>query len=376
MVPAKSSSVAGATTPARIVVAPVGDAQPEPVGMMSPLALFLILGGLLIGLTLVAISLGSTWIAPDLVWRVLANHLLPGTLVSNDGISFSDEIVVWLVRTPRVMVAALVGIALAIAGVQMQGMFQNPLASPDIVGTSSGSALGAVIAIATGLATRSVFYVPVFAFIGALAAVFLVFGIATRHGRTPVATLLLAGVALTALIGALTSFVISLKWVDYQVAQEILFWLMGGLDSRTWTHVWLIFPCVVIGAAMALIFFQEMDLLLLGEETARSLGVEVEHVKRMVLTSAALLTGAAVAVSGVIGFVGLVIPHIVRLVIGPKHRWLLPTSALAGAVFVIGADLIARTVNRPEEVRLGIITAVFGAPFFLYLLLRHNREAS
>jgi iron complex transport system permease protein len=220
---------------------------------------------------------------------------------------------------------------------------------------------------------RSIFYLPVMSFGGALLALFLVYVIATRRGRTPVSTLLLTGVAFNALIGAITSFVISLQWVRWEVAQEILFWMMGGLDSRTWKHVWLTLPCVVIGLIVALVYSRDLDVLLLGEETALAVGADIERVKRVILTSAALLTGVAVAVSGLIGFVGLVVPHIVRLIIGPKHRYLLPASALTGAAFLILTDILARTLNRPEEIRLGIVTAILGAPFFLYLLLRHYR---
>ena len=326
--------------------------------------------------TLLGLSLGSVNVAPTTVATVLAAHVLPQGWVDVSRVSEADDVVVWLIRTPRVLVAALVGAALALAGAQMQGLFHNPLASPDLVGTSAGGAFGAVLAIAGGLATRSLWYVPLLAFLGAMGALYAVYAIATQRGRTPVATLLLAGVALSALLGAATSLVISLQSVNYQVAQEIVFWLMGGLDSRTWVHVGMIAPCAVLGALIALAVMRQLDVLLLGEEAAASLGVDVEHSKRLVLTSAALLTGAAVAVSGVIGFVGLVVPHMVRLLIGPAHRRLLPASALAGASFVIVADVLARTVMRPEELRLGIITAACGAPFFVYLLLTRARDAT
>lgn len=335
---------------------------------------FVVVTGLLIGALIIGIAIGSTRIPFETVVRVLASHILPIAWIDMSRIAPSEQVVVWLIRTPRVIVAALVGGALAIAGAEMQGLFQNPLASPGIVGTSSGSALGAVIALATGLAAHSLFSVPMFAFVGALVALLIVYGMATRHGHTPVATLLLAGVALNALMSAAISFVITLAWVRYEVAQEIFFWLMGSLESRTWTHVWLALPCIAVGGAIAFLSARELDLMLMGEETARSLGVQVESVKRMVLTSAALLVGAAVAVSGMIGFVGLIIPHVVRLIVGPKHCYVLPASGLTGAMFLIFADLLARTLHRPEEVRLGILTALFGAPFFLYLLRRHHRE--
>jgi cobalamin transport system permease protein len=329
----------------------------------------------MLGVAIVAgIAVGSMQVAPGTVLRVLGLHLLPDGWVDSSPISNAENAVIWLIRTPRVITAALVGAALAIAGAQMQGLFQNPLASPDIVGTSSGGALGAVFALATGLATRSLFYIPIFSFIGALVALFVVYGVASQRGRTPIASLLLAGVALNAMIGAATTFLITMTWVRLEVAQEIIFWLLGGLDSRTWEHVWFAGPLVVLGILISLIYSRDLDLLLMGEDTASSLGVEVEHVKRIVLTSSALLTGAAVAISGVVGFVGLVVPHIVRLLIGPAHRQLIPASALTGATFLIFADLLARTLHRPEEIRLGIITAVFGAPFFLYLLMRRRRE--
>ncbi|HVG20612.1 MAG TPA: iron ABC transporter permease [Blastocatellia bacterium] len=335
---------------------------------------FVIITALLAVAVVIGIAVGSMQIAPATVLKVLGSHLLPGGWVNSSTASNAEDSVVWLIRTPRVFSAALVGAALAIAGAQMQGLFQNPLASPDIIGTSSGGALGAVLALATGLATRSLFYIPVFSFVGALVALFVVYGVATQRGRTPIASLLLAGVALNAMISAATTFLITMTWVRLEVAQEIIFWLLGGLDSRTWEHVWFAGPLVALGILISLIYSRDLDLLLMGEDAASSLGVEVEHVKRIVLTSAALLTGAAVAISGVVGFVGLIVPHVVRLLIGPAHRQLIPASALTGAAFLILADLLARTLHRPEEIRLGIITAVFGAPFFLYLLMRRRRE--
>jgi iron complex transport system permease protein len=343
-------------------------------GSSTRIGAYFVTMAILLGMAFVAgIAIGSSSIAPGSVARVLASHFLPGRWVDLSGVSEPEQVIVWFVRTPRVLTAACVGASLAVAGAQMQGLFRNALASPDVIGSSSGGALGAVLALSTGLAMRSLFYLPVMSFIGALVALFLVYAIATRRGRTPVATLLLAGVALNALVGAATSFLISLKWVRWEVAQEILFWLMGGLDSRTWQHVWLALPCCLLGLIVAFVYARDLDVLALGEEAAFAVGTDVEKVKRIIITGTALLTGGAVAVSGIIGFVGLVVPHIVRLVIGPKHRYLLSASALTGATFLILTDILARTLQRPEEIRLGIITAVFGAPFFLYLLLRHHR---
>jgi iron complex transport system permease protein len=337
---------------------------------------FAIVTALLCVAFIAGIGIGSSPVPTGVVARVLASHVLPygwPGIADVSDIPEPQQVIVWLIRTPRIIVAALVGAGLAVAGAQMQGLFRNPLASPDVIGSSSGGVLGAVLALATGLAMRSLFYLPLMSFVGALLSLFLVYAIATRRGRTPVSTLLLTGIAFNALMGAITSFVISLQWVRWEVAQEIIFWMMGGLDSRTWKHVWLSAPCIVVGLIVAFVYSRDLDVLLLGEETALAVGADVEKLKRVILTSSALLTGAAVAVSGMIGFVGLVIPHIVRLIIGPRHRYLLPASALTGAAFLIFMDILARTVNRPEEIRLGIVTAILGAPFFLYLLLRHYR---
>lgn len=346
------------------------------VSLLKPKSLvyFSVVALLLIIFIVLGIAVGSVSIAPETVVRVLLAQILPNGWIETASVSEAQQVIVLLVRAPRVIVAALVGASLALAGAQMQGLFKNPLASPDIIGTSAGGALGAVLAFALGLSARSLFYLPVFAFVGAFVALFTVYFIATRRGRTPIATLLLAGIALGALIGAATSFLITSTSVRFEVAQEILFWLLGGLDNRTWAHVWIALPCVALGILVSLFYTRELDLLLAGEEIALSLGVEVERTKRILLTVTALLTGAAVAVSGVVGFVGLIVPHIVRQFLGPGHRTLLPASALTGAAFLVAADLLARTLIRPEEIRLGIITAVFGAPFFLYLLLRHRRE--
>ncbi|MCK5718381.1 MAG: iron chelate uptake ABC transporter family permease subunit [Thiomargarita sp.] len=335
---------------------------------------FIALFILVIIVALIAITVGSINIPFFVVIKILLANILPNNWIETQTISQTNQVVVWLIRTPRIIVAALVGAALAMAGAQMQGLFQNPLASPGIIGTSSGGALGAVIILATGLASHSILYIPIFAFIGALLSLFTVYMLATERGQTSIATLLLAGIAVNALINALTSFIITFSWLEYEISREMVFWLMGGLDNRTWSHVWMCLPGIFIGGFIALLYTRELDILLMGSETASSLGVEVEKVKLIILTSAALLTGTAVAVSGVVSFVGLVIPHIVRLIIGPKHRYLIPACALTGAIFVILTDLLARTLNRPEEIRLGILTAIFGAPFFLYLLLKQRRK--
>jgi iron complex transport system permease protein len=296
--------------------------------------------------------------------------------ISADDVSRADQVIIWLIRVPRTVVAAFVGAGLAMAGALMQGLFRNPLAEPNIVGVGSGAVLGAVIVFVSGLALRSAIALPLAAFAGALVALATIYTIATRGGVTPISTLLLSGIALAALLGAISSLLISLSIVNWQVAQEIVFWMMGGLDSRTWTHVWISAPFILLSMFLSLYYARDLDLLMQGEETAAALGVEVESSKRAIIVTAALLTGSCVAVAGAVGFVGLIVPHVVRLFVGPSHRSLLPASCLAGAAFLIFCDLLARTLHPPTEIRLGIITAAFGAPFFLFLLVRKFQEVN
>jgi iron complex transport system permease protein len=332
--------------------------------------LFLLAAGLVV-MAVVAIGVGTVTIPPMRVLSLLAGALdAPWTGSEAE----PDMVILMAIRVPRVLVAGLVGAALAVAGAQMQGLFQNPMASPDVIGTSTGGALGAVLAFTLGLAQRHVGWIPALSCLGAALSLAVVYGLTTRRGRTPVALLLLAGVALNALLGSLTAFLITLSWVRYEVAQEVVFWLMGGLDDRTWTHVWLAGPLVAIGLAAAVALSRDLDLFTTGEDSAATLGLDVERAKQRVLAVAALLSGTAVAVCGVISFVGLIVPHGLRLIVGPSHRRLVPAAALAGAIFVIAADLVARTALAPNQIRLGIVTGLCGAPFFLWLLGRYRRE--
>ena len=334
------------------------------VGALSALAVTALAG----------IAIGSVQIPWESALRVLLAHALPEGWIDLSSVSEAHRTIIWEIRAPRVVVAGLVGCGLAVAGVQVQAVFRNPLAEPSVIGASQGAALGAVIAFVTHLAARSTIWLPLFAFVGALLALLAVHSVATKAGKTPVATLLLAGIALGSLMTACTSLLISLTLVDWQITAEIVFWMMGGLDARSWDHVWACAPFIAAGICVAWWYVRDLDLILLGEETSASLGVEVERVRRVVLGVAALLTGAAVAVSGVVGFVGLVVPHVIRIILGPAHRTLLPVSALCGALFVVACDILARTVRSPAELRLGVVTALFGAPLFLYLLRRKKLE--
>ena len=285
----------------------------------------------------------------------------------------TEQLVIEQIRLPRIVVGASVGAALGVAGATMQGLFRNPMADPGIIGVSAGGAVGAVVAIATGMTGLFFLALPAFAFVGAMASTFLVYGIAAVGGRFSMATLLLAGVAVNAFLGAVVSAII-IALPDNAALREILFWLAGGLDSRSWEHVRISTPLIFGGTAVILLMSRDLNLLMLGDDEARSMGVRVGVARPIILAAAALATGAAVAVSGTIAFVGLVTPHILRLMLGPDHRVLIPMSAAGGAIFVIVADTVARTIIQPAEFRVGVLTAFVGAPFFIFLLIRNKRQ--
>ena len=324
---------------------------------------------LILATGLISLSMGPVDIPADHVASIV---------LSSFGLDFvefgrTEQLVVEQIRLPRILVGASVGMALGIAGATMQGLFRNPMADPGIIGVSTGAAVGAVVSIATGLAGLFFLALPSFAFLGAVAASFLVYGIAAVGGHFSMATLLLAGVAVNAFLGAIVSAIIIIL-PDNEALREILFWLAGGLDSRAWDHVWISAPLIFGGAAVILLMARDLNLLMLGDDEARSMGVRVGAARVILLSAAALATGAAVAVSGTIAFVGLVTPHVLRLLLGPDHRVLIPMSAAGGAVFIIVADTVARTIIQPAEFRIGILTAFVGAPFFIFLLIRNKRQ--
>ena len=318
---------------------------------------------------LVSLSLGPVDIsAGDVAWIVLS-----AIGFETPGFGRTEQLVIEQIRLPRIIVGASVGMALGVAGATMQGLFRNPMADPGIIGVSAGGAVGAVVAIAAGLTGLFFLALPLFAFAGAISAAFLVYGIAVAGGRFSMATLLLAGVAVNAFLGAVVSAIIILL-PNNEALREILFWLAGGLDARAWEHVRIATPLIVGSTAVLLLLARDLNLLMLGDDEARSMGVHVGATRVVLLAVAALATGAAVAVSGTIAFVGLVTPHVLRLALGPDNRVLIPMSALGGAVFVMAADTIARMVIQPAELRVGILTAFVGAPFFIALLIKNKRQ--
>jgi iron complex transport system permease protein len=284
----------------------------------------------------------------------------------------TGESVLWNIRFPRVVLGVIVGAGLACAGALMQGMFGNPLAEPGIIGVSSGAAVGAVCAIAFGFTFAGNWTISLCAFAAGLVTVSVVYVLSRSGGRTEVVTLVLTGVAVNGLAGALIG--IFIFYADNDEITAITFWQMGSLSQATWPKILAVAPLALIGLSLAPTYGRRLDLLALGERPARHLGVDVERLRLHLIVIVALLTGAAVAVSGVIGFIGLVVPHLVRMAAGPGHRLLLPLSTVGGAAVVVWADLAARTIAAPAEIPLGILTALIGSPFFFWLLRRTRRR--
>jgi len=330
----------------------------------------------LVGLLLIVMCISLAWGQIDIplhsTLSVVADQLgLPGNWQPE--YTQEQKAVLWFIRMPRTLVGVLVGAALGVAGAVMQGVFSNPLADPGIVGVSSGAATGAVLSIALGVSAQSMFYMPMFAFVGSICAVSITVFLAMRHGKIPVMTLLLSGVAVSMLLGALTSGI--LTFMNEQKLQQYLFWMVGGLDYRRWEHVYLALGPIVLGIFIMLLLARHLNVLVLGETEAKAVGMPVVPFRLFLLFVAAMTTATAVCVSGNIGFVGLVVPHMMRMLIGPDHRVLLPASALAGAVFLVLCDTLGRLVMPPAEVRVGIMTALLGTPYFLYLLRRIKNPA-
>lgn len=324
----------------------------------------------LLAALLIAMRLGTVGIEPQQIVAII----LGKTLGLNVGVSWTpaDEAIIWQLRLPRVLGAALVGAGLAGAGVVFQGLLRNSMADPYLLGTSGGAALAATIAFAVPLSLGVKFgIVPVAAFVGALLAVLVVYRISRIGTHTPITTLLLAGFAVSSILTALMSAIMLLS---RGTLERVVLWTLGGVSASGWGMLAAVTPLIAVGCAAAFYLANDLNAFLLGEEHAAALGVNVERKKFVLLGVGALLTGAAVALSGLVGFVGLIVPHVTRIVLGPNHRLLLPASLLCGAIFLVFADLIARTIIAPQELPLGVITALVGAPFFILLLRRAKRE--
>lgn len=321
-----------------------------------------------LGLAVLGIAWGTVPIPPGHVVRILAAAIGIG---STEDIPHSEQFVVLHLRLPQVLLLGLVGSALAFSGAALQATFENPLADPGVLGVSGGAALGAVIAIHTGLAGAVFLSLPLCAFAGGLAAAFLVYAMTYLGGRQNVYSLLLTGVA----VGSITVAGVTLVMVvtEQHRVQELLFWLVGGVRNQTWEHVWLAAPAIALGALGLLSVHRRLDALLLGEEQALALGVPVARTRLLVLVFTALATGAATAVSGTIGFVGLMVPHLVRRFTGPRTLDLVPGCIAGGAAFLLACELLSRSLSEHFALHLGILTAFLGGPAFLIVLRRTQR---
>jgi iron complex transport system permease protein len=300
---------------------------------------------------------------------------------ADSALSNRDRIVIFDIRLPRAILGFLIGGGLAVSGAVMQGLFRNPLADPGLIGVSAGSSLGAVAMIVLGGGVLApvahlfgIFSLPIAAFIGGMVTTVLLYKVATRHGQTSIATLLLAGIALGSLALAATGILIYMA--DDRQLRDLTFWSMGSLAGSTWSKVIGAGPIIVLSLLPLPFMARGLNALTLGEAAAFHMGVAVQRLKNVAIVSVAAAVGASVAVSGGIGFVGIVVPHILRMIIGPDHRFLLPASALLGGSLLIVADVVARTIVSPAELPIGILTAGVGGPFFLWMLLRQRSRLS
>ena len=321
-------------------------------------------------IALIAGGIGSVYIPPSSLVKIVAAEAPFIDIASTWPDSWAT--IIWQIRFPRIVLAGLVGAALAISGATYQGLFRNPLADPYLIGVASGAGLGATIVLLTSvpLYFQGISLLPLAAFAGGLLAVSIAYSIARQSGGLPLTTLILAGVAIGLLAGAMTSLLMIRADPD---VRPLLGWLLGGFIGTSWRDVLTILPYLALGVPVMMAYARVLNLFQLNEDEAKHLGVNVERTKLLLIVLASLTTAAAVSVSGLIGFVGLIAPHAVRLVWGYDHRFLLPMAMLVGAGFLILADVVARTVVSPTELPVGVVTAFCGAPFFLYLLRRGRR---
>lgn len=329
----------------------------------------LVLGVALVAVVTLSLGIGALPIAPSQSAAILADRLLGIDL----GVAYDaqQDAVLWSIRLPRVVLGVLVGAALAVAGAALQGVFRNPLADPGIIGVSSGASLGASVAVVSGAGTLGALTMPGYAFAGALAAALTVYAVSRRGGRTEVVTLVLTGLAIVSVVEAAVGLLTSVA--DDDQLRDLTFWRLGSLGGSTWEAVRICAPVVVAAEVLTPLLSRSLDLMALGEREAGHLGVDTERVRMVAIAIAALGVGAAVAAAGTVAFVGLVVPHMVRVAVGPAHRILIPASALGGAVLLVGADLLSRTLVAPVELPLGVVTGLIGGPFFIWLLLRTRR---
>ncbi|MFT4283593.1 MAG: iron ABC transporter permease [Protaetiibacter sp.] len=336
----------------------------------------LALAVLLVLATLVSAVVGQFGVSvQDVVLSVLRHSWIPNPWFANPwpDIDPTADAALWVIRFPRIVMAMAVGAALAVAGAVMQAVFGNPLAEPGVVGVSSGAALGAALAIVTGLLAFGEWTIALLAFAGGLGATLLVYGVSRANGRTEVVTLLLTGIAVNAFGGAGLAFLLFMAGTASR--EQIVFWQLGSLSGSLWRESLLVLVVAAIGAVVAIALGRRYDILSLGERNARHLGIDVERLRFWSIVLVALLTGVAVAFVGIIAFVGLVVPHLMRMILGPSHRALLTASAFGGSLLIVVADLLSRTLVAGAELPIGLLTSLIGGPFFFVLLWRQRRAS-
>ena len=326
---------------------------------------------LLIVAFIISISFGTVEVSASELIAIFRSSIFNDTVPSD---SQNLRTIILNIRLPRVILAVLVGGGLSIVGAVMQSIFKNPMAEPGILGWSSGGAFFAVLVIYTGVAHSSPLFLPLLSFVGTLITATLIYRVSTIRAETPNTLLLLTGIAVGSLFISLISLILIMS--DVWSIREILFWLMGGLDSTGWYQVKIAFAPIFVGSFAIMLFGRDLNSLLISEDTASTLGINVGKTKMLLFVFSSLIVGASVSVSGVVGFVGLIIPHMLRLILGADNRVLLPVSFIIGGAFLALADLLARTVISPEEIRLGIITSFVGVPFFIYLLRKNSFKIS
>ena len=319
-------------------------------------------------------TLGTAKISLEESLNIILSHIpIIGNYFHNKAFLATHNLIIFNIRLPRIILSAMVGMGLSIVGASFQAMFKNPMADPYVLGVSSGAAFGAAIAIVTGLnnSFSGVGAVTILAFIGAILTTFIVYSAAMIDKRVPTNTLLLAGISISFLLSSMISL---LMVFNRQNVEKIVFWTMGSLSTANWKQVGILLPVVLVGFLILLAFSRDLNIMLTGDDSAKSLGIEVENLKKIILIVSSLVVAACVSVSGVIGFVGLIIPHIIRIIFGADHRILIPFSALGGAIFMILSDTLARTLVSPAEIPVGAITSLIGAPYFMYLLVKNKKK--
>ncbi|EMT50769.1 ABC transporter permease [Brevibacillus borstelensis AK1] len=326
----------------------------------------------LIASATLAVMLGSVSIRPGTIWKIAFSHIpLIGEWIQADW-SKSEETIIWQIRFPRVLLAAIVGAGLSVVGVTIQALVRNSLADPYLLGVSSGASVGATLTILFGaFSLYGQYSLTIGAFTGSLLAIVLVFALSRLGGQNSTVRLLMSGIAVSAVLSAITSLIIFSAPNEHGI-RTVLFWMQGSLAGAKWEYLTIPGVVVVAGMFVLMTYNRSLNAIMMGEETARTLGVNTEHFRKMLLVMTALLTGVIVSISGAIGFVGLMMPHIVRIIVGTDHRRVLPVSALLGASFLIWADVVARLAFAPEELPIGIITSLCGGPFFIWLMLRSS----